>query len=380
MTAHPLLLYPTSADDPLFRYASGFGVEQGLYVRLGDREDVLVVSGLELERARAESAAAEILDRVDVGWRERRDVLGAWADVAAGLLRRRGVSAVRVAPTLPAAVYEELRRSGVGMEIDADLFVEERRRKTDEQLEGIRAAQRAAEAACREVVRGLAEATPRDGVLMRGGEPLTSEWLMARAQLVLGEHGCGTDEMIVCGAPDSALPHARGTGPIRAGGPVVIDIFPRHRASGYHGDLTRTVVVGDVPPRVRDMHRACLAALDEALRSLRAGADGRDVHRAACRVLVDAGYGTLTEGLEGEGDVPRMVHSTGHGIGLEVHEAPQLRDLSWPLAARDVVTVEPGLYLLGVGGVRVEDTVAVTDEGHDNLTTLTRDLEPDAYL
>lgn len=380
MSIEPLLLYAASSDDPVFRYASGFAVEQGLYVRFSQGDDLLVVSGLELERARGEASAARIVDRADLGWREQRDVLGAWAALAAGVLEGRGVRRVRVVQTLAAAVFEGLRAHQIEPVIDADLFVAERRRKSDAELASIRVAQDAAQAACREIVRRLAEAEEHDGMLLREGRHLTSEWLMARAQLVLGEHGCASGEMIVCGPPQSALPHARGAGPIHAGGPIVIDIFPRHQAGGYHGDLTRTVVAGPITPQVRDMHAACVAALDEGLRLLRAGVDGRDVHRGTCRILVDRGYGTLTKGLEGRADGPRMIHSTGHGIGLEVHEAPQLRDLGWRLETGDVVTVEPGLYQVGLGGVRVEDAAAVTGDGHVNLTSLPRDLELDAYL
>jgi Xaa-Pro aminopeptidase len=379
MPNEPILLCVTSHDS-LFHYASGFDVEQGLYIRFGPGDDVLAVSGLEVDRARVASPASRIVDRAEVGWVEQRDVHGSWAGLAAGLLRERGVDRVRIAPTLPAAVYAGLRRAGVEAEIEPELLVAERRRKSEPEIECIASAQRAAEAACTVVVRHLAEAQAKGEILHRDGRPLTSEWLMTEAQRVLGEHGCVSDEMIICGAPDNAMGHARGAGPIRAGAPVVIDIFPRHRESGYHGDLTRTVVAGPVPAVVREMYEASLAALEAGLAALREGVDGQEVHRAACRTLVEHGFGSYSPGLEGRLDRPRMVHSTGHGVGLEVHEPPQLRDVSWALGAGDVVTVEPGLYQLGLGGVRVEDTVVVTASGHRNLTTLTRSLDPAAYL
>jgi Xaa-Pro aminopeptidase len=110
------------------------------------------------------------------------------------------------------------------------------------------------------------------------------------------------------------------------------------------------------------------------------GVNGRDVHRAVCRTLVERGFGTTTAGFEGDPGGPRMIHSTGHGVGLEVHEAPQLRDLDYPLRAGDVVTVEPGLYQVGLGGVRVEDTGLVTANGFRNFTSLPRSLDPGDYL
>jgi len=128
------------------------------------------------------------------------------------------------------------------------------------------------------------------------------------------------------------------------------------------------------------MHDACVEALDAAVGLLTGGVNGRDVHQEVCRRLVGRGYGTSTRGFEGDPASPRLIHSTGHGVGLQVHEAPQLRDVDYPLVAGDVVTVEPGLYQVGLGGVRVEDTGLVTANGFRNFTTLPRSLDPEDYL
>jgi Xaa-Pro aminopeptidase len=162
---------------------------------------------------------------------------------------------------------------------------------------------------------------------------------------------------------------------------VIIDIFPSGRSSHYHGDLTRTVVVGDIPEEIKRMHASAVQALDAGIESIRAGVPGRDVHHAVCQVLVDRGYGTTTKGYEGPEGGPKMNHSTGHGVGLDVHEEPSLRGPSeGALQVGDVVTVEPGLYLLGLGGVRVEDTGMVIANGFENFTSLTRSLDPKDYL
>jgi Xaa-Pro aminopeptidase len=187
--------------------------------------------------------------------------------------------------------------------------------------------------------------------------------------------------MIIAGSPESALPHFRGEGPIRASAPVIIDIFAVGRSSHYHGDLTRTVVVGEIPEEFQRMHAATLQALDAGVESIRAGVPGKDVHLAVCQVLVDRGYGTTSAGYEGPEGVAKMNHSTGHGVGLDVHEEPSLRQTSdEPLREGDVVTVEPGLYKLGLGGVRIEDTGMVTANGFHNFTTITRSLNPKDYL
>jgi Xaa-Pro aminopeptidase len=376
----PLVLIPSGEADADFTYASGFPVETGLYIRFGDGDDVLVASPLEIDRARAQSRAARKLGFAEAGFVDHGE-FASWPRLAARMLREKGLEEARVSPRLQAAYLEELRSTGVAVEIDRDLFRAERRHKSPEEAGFIQAAQRAAEAAVTEVVRQLAQAEIRDGVLWLEGRQLTSERLYARAQLLLGEMGFSCPEMIVAGSPECAMPHFRGEGPIRAGAPVIIDIFPSGRTSHYYGDLTRTVVVGEVPDEIRRMHATALQALDAGIESIRAGVACRDVHHAVCQVLVDRGYGTTTKGYEGPEVGAKMNHSTGHGVGLDIHEEPSLRGPSEePLLEGDVVTVEPGLYLLGLGGVRIEDTGMVTSNGFANFTNITRSLDPKDYL
>jgi Xaa-Pro aminopeptidase len=327
-----------------------------------------------------QSKASKKLDFDEAGYEDHGPFVS-YGRLAAKLLRERSLESALVSPRLQAGYLEELRAAGIEVEVDRGLFRAERRRKSADEARFIEASQRAAEAAVVEVVSQLAQADIRDGVLWLEERPLTSERLYARASLLLGEKGFMCPDMIIAGSPESAMPHFRGEGAIRAGAPVIIDIFPSSRKTHYHGDLTRTVVVGAIPEEIRKMHAATLQALDAGIESIRAGASGRDVHHSVCHVLVDRGYGTTTKGFEGASGGPKMTHSTGHGVGLEVHEDPLLRGPEEEaLLAGDVVTVEPGLYLMGLGGVRVEDTGMVTKDGFKNFTTLTRSLDPRDYL
>jgi Xaa-Pro aminopeptidase len=376
----PVVLIPGGEGDADFTYATGFAVETGLYIRFGENDDVLVVSPLEIDRARIQSKTTRTLELDEAGF-EDHGPYASHARLAARLLRQRSAEEARVSARLQAGYLEELRATGLDIEIDRELFRTERRQKSQDEAGFILASQRAAEAAVVEVVSQLAQADIRDGILWLDESPLTSERLFARASLLLGEKGFTCPDMIIAGSPECALPHFRGEGAIRAGAPVIIDIFPSSRKTHYYGDLTRTVVVGDIPDEVRRMHAAVLQALDAGIESIRAGASGRDVHHGVCQVLVDRGYGTTTKGFEGQERVARMNHTTGHGVGLEIHEEPSLRGPDEnTLFEGEVVTVEPGLYLLGFGGVRVEDTGMVTREGFENFTTLTRSLDPRDYL
>lgn len=376
----PVILIPAGETDADFTYASGFSVETAAYIRFDDGDDVLVASPLEIDRARAESSAKLKLGLEEAGF-EDHGRYSSWADLAAKLLGERGLHQARVSPRLAAGYLDSLRAAGLEIEIDWSLFEAERRRKSAAEAEAIAESQRAAEAAMVSVVRELSRAEIKDGLLWLDGSLLTSERLFARAQLVLGERGCTCPDMIIASSPECAMPHYRGTGPIRAGAPVIIDIFPSSRSTHFHGDLTRTVVAGSIPEEVRRMHAAVLQALEAGIESIREGVSGSQVHRDVCQVLVDRGYGTSTEGFEGPAGGPKMNHSTGHGVGLDVHENPSLRPhADDPLLGGDVVTVEPGLYELGLGGVRVEDTGMVTENGFRNFTTLTRSLDPKDYL
>ncbi len=376
----PIVLIPSGEGDADFTYATGFAVETSLYIRFGDGDDVLVTSPLEIERARAQSKTKSVLLLEDAGYEEAGPFIS-YARLAARMLREREIESARVSPRLQAGYLEAMRGAGLDVEVDRGLFVAERRRKSPDEARFIQASQGAAEAAVIEVVSQLAQADTRDGILWLDERPLTSERLYARASLLLGEKGFACPDMIIAGSPECAMPHFRGEGPIRAGAPVIIDIFPASRTTHYHGDLTRTVVVGEVPEEIHRMHAAVLQALDAGIESIKTGASGRDVHQGVCQVLVDRGYGTTTKGFEGADGGARMNHSTGHGVGLDVHEEPTLRGPNEnTLLEGDVVTVEPGLYLMGLGGVRIEDTGMVTSDGFKNFTTLTRSLDPRDYL
>jgi len=183
MTEETLLLAARDGD-PAFRYASGFEVETGIYLRFGEGDDVLCVSALEHGRARAEGRAARVVDRATVGWAEGQGESTNWARVARRLLDERGRDRVRVSGDLPAALYVALRDQGLAVDIDPALFVAERRTKTPAEVEHIQAAQDAAQAALRAVVHRLREARPGDdGLLWEGDAPLSSERLLARCQV-----------------------------------------------------------------------------------------------------------------------------------------------------------------------------------------------------
>jgi len=164
---------------------------------------------------------------------------------------------------------------------------------------------------------------------------------------------------------------------LRAGLPIVLDIFPFDKVSRYWGDMTRTVVRGTPPPEVARMWDAVLEAQQAGLDAVKPGANGRDVHLACCETFKKHGFGSVTKGYRDIQSDARFIHGTGHGVGLEIHEFPRVGDIDVTLEVGDVVTVEPGLYDPRFGGIRIEDLVVVTESGCRNLTTLPKTFRLD---
>jgi Xaa-Pro aminopeptidase len=289
-----------------------------------------------------------------------------------------GVKSAVVPETFPLWLADRLRERGVELTVDGEFFDERRRVKTEEELAGMRRAQRAAEAgmdAARDLLR---RATQNGGDMLEvDGEPLTVERVKVAMSEAFVRNGATADEFIVAPGAQGAVGHDMGSGPIRAGVPIVIDIWPRDNESFVYCDMTRTFVVGDVPEQVAEWHRLTKEALDRAIADIRDGANGRAVYDGTCEIFEAAGEPTQRTKEAGKTLADGFFHGLGHGVGLEVHEQPGMGLASkGVLRAGDVVTVEPGLYRQGYGGVRLEDLVLVTENGAENLTQYPYDLAP----
>ncbi|HEY6961378.1 MAG TPA: M24 family metallopeptidase [Gaiellaceae bacterium] len=291
------------------------------------------------------------------------------AELALRGVKEVGVTSAVVPESFPLWLADHLRANGVELTVDRDFFEDRRRAKTGAQLAGMRRAQRAAEAAmdaARELLRTKVQ---------NGG--LTVEEVKAAMNVVFAEHSTTADDFIVAPGPQGAVGHDMGSGPIQPGVPVVIDIWPRDNESFVFCDMTRTFVVGDVPDDVREWHRLCKEALDRAISEIKPGADGKSIYDGTCEIFEAAGEPTQRTKEQGKPLSDGFFHGLGHGVGLEVHEQPGLGMISdKQLVPGDVVTVEPGLYRKGYGGVRLEDLILVTEDGAENLTQYPYDLEP----
>ena len=292
------------------------------------------------------------------------------------IARSLGLRDAVVPEFFPLLHADALRADGVELTVDQRFFDDRRRRKTPRQLDGIRSASRAAEAGTAAIAALLRRSEAGDAGRSLGGDPLTCELLRDAAMDAFAAHGCRAEEIIVARGPQSADGHDPGSGRLANDDVLVCDLFPRDDASGCFADMTRTFTVGTPDPEIVAWHGDCLEALELAREMTGPGVNGADVYEAVCAFFEERGHPTRRSVAEGEVLREGFNHGLGHGVGLDVHEAPYLGKIGHDLVVGDVITLEPGLYRHGFGGVRVEDLVLVTEDGCETITRFPTALDP----
>jgi Xaa-Pro aminopeptidase len=360
--------YDDASNSDLY-YVTGFSAPDPFFAVYTPDATGILASSLEYGRATRESRADVVKRFSDYNLGEKREEHGpkkAGHLVRVEFLADLGCEAVATNAEFPLGIADALREEGVTVEADDDGVVTDIRAvKTDEEVEYVRRAQRANETAMARAEQLIRGADVVDGVLHHDGEPLTSEFVRQEIEITLLRNGCSLDETIVACGSDAADPHNRGSGPLEADEMVIVDIFPRDKASKYHADMTRTFLNGTPSETQQEWYDVTHEALDAALDALGPGVSGEEVNQAVVDVYQDHGHPTIFTDPETE---TGFIHSTGHGVGLDVHEMPGVSRGSDELRPGHVVTIEPGLYDPEVGGVRIEDLVVVTEDGCENLT------------
>jgi Xaa-Pro aminopeptidase len=353
-----------SSRNPDVRYLTRFRTDDPvIFIKRPEEQGRIVVGQMEVARAIRESAATPI-SRAESGlldmMKEEPDPVKAIARTIAHLAG----GDVLVPPSLPYQVGHELEALG-RVVIDANSVRSMRSVKDNGELTQIRAVQNAAEVAMDCAVTMIRDAVTVKDVLFHQDAPLTSERVRAAMHKSLADAGCHALDTIVSCGKDTAIPHVVGSGPLLTNEPIVIDIFPQHDYSGYYSDMTRTVARGEPDGDIVEMYQAVREAQDRGQSLLRAGVTGQEVHQAVVDLLSEMGFESGNRGF---------IHNLGHGVGLEVHEQPSLGPGGGKLAAGNVVTVEPGLYYEGTGGIRLENIYAITECGSVCYTRFPREF------
>jgi Xaa-Pro aminopeptidase len=369
------LHYAAPEGDADMLYATGFlAPDPLLFLQLG-RLRLIAASDLELGRARRSARVHRVLSwSAYVREIERQGRRATVARVIRRVLADHGVTRVDVPGRFPLALARDLTRGGVRLSTATGPFWPQRETKRADEVRAITGALRAAEAGIAAGICALRMCrVGGDGFLRQAGRRFTAEDLRAAVNTAVLARGA-VPAHTICACGDQAVdPHEGGHGPLRAHAPIVIDVFPRAEATGYFADITRTVVRGRASERVREIYAVVSEALDVALAAVRPGRSGAAVHAQVHEHFKRRGFTTG----ERRGRMQGFIHGTGHGVGLEIHEAPAISSCqpSQRLRRGHVIALEPGLYYLDLGGVRIEDLAVVTKTGHQMLTRLPRLLE-----
>lgn len=288
---------------------------------------------------------------------------GALLECVARACEQIGVRDAITPPDFPLDAADFLRNRGIALAPDRAIFEMRRRRKTEPEIAGIRRAQRSAERAMAEVRAAL-----------RAGER-SCEALQSLVAMSFARSGMEFDNMVIAHGAQTGTPLDFGSGWIDEGEPIIVDLWPRDRVSGCHADMSRTFCLGEAPPELARMHRACLEVAREVERRVRPGVRTGELAAAACDLFEDYGFRTFRDAAKGERVQEGAIHLISHGVGLDIIEEPFVWLGDTEIVAGDVFSVEPGLYRPGWGGCRIEDLVHVVDDGVELLTSFDYELE-----
>ena len=367
MTQPAILLYADSERSADMLYLGRIQVPDAFVAFVARGKKYAVLGALELGRARKESAFDKVLQletylqRARKRWPDRKP---GPAEVVALVAAEFRVKNFYIPDDFPAGLATRISQLGVGLTIVTDAIFPEREVKTRTEIAAIREGNRCSAAGLDAAERLRRASKVKGRQLLHEGKPLTSERLRRTIEVACLEAGGISHGTIAAGGDQACDPHCVGHGPLRANELIVVDVFPRVQTTGYHGDMTRTFLRGRASDAQRALVEAVRAAQFGAMQSIRAGVNGRDIHRGVIAEFEQRGYATRHTAKGSVG----FFHGTGHGLGLAVHELPRMSTVDHTLLKDSVVTVEPGLYYPGLGGCRIEDVVQITARGVKQLS------------
>ena len=368
----PRLIFASSEESADLLYATKFSVpDPVLFLRQNGKTTVLL-SDLEIDRGKKEAKVDEViaLSSVEHLLQKGRKGKPPIEKTIAFFLRQRRVRKAAVPYNFPVGLANGLAKEGISVVSVAGLFWSEREYKTEGELQSIRRAIRITEIGLARGMEVLQAAEIKSGKrLVWAGKALTSEKLRAEIDTAILQAGGTPTGTIVAGGEQACDPHDRGSGPLKADSLIILDVFPRDARSGYYGDLTRTVVRGKANEAQRQLWWTVYEAQKLALRKICAGGSGGSLQAEVAEFFRQQGYPAEIR----DGRWVGFFHGLGHGFGLAIHEQPRIAKTNFKTG--QVLTVEPGLYFPGVGGVRIEDDGVVTEKGFKVLSKFGKQLE-----
>jgi len=368
-----LMMYAASEYDSNLYYAVKFSVPDPFpFFNIGGKT-IILMSDLELSRAQKQAKVDEVVPYSDIQLQAKKQGVErpGVADVTACFLKRKKVREITVPYNFNLGLADALRQRGIRVFSKEEPFFEERVTKSTEEIRKITQSLRHTEAAIHKVENLLRASKVVGKKIAYRGQWVTSELLKKVLNVSMMENNCIGSHTIVASGDQGCDPHQEGSGFIWANQSLVVDVFPRSADTFYYADITRTFVKGKPSPALKAQYEAVKTAQEKGIGMVAPGVNGKDVHKAIQADMESKGY--MTE--RRMGTMVGFFHGTGHGLGLDVHEAPRVNASDHVLRKGEVITVEPGLYYPGVGAVRIEDLLVVTPKGHQNLTVYPKKFE-----
>ena len=365
-TKNRLIIDSSENNSDLF-YRTGFFVPDAVIYIENNGKRTLILNDLEYERGKSESLVEEVISYSEcVKKLKAKNIKNiSVLDIAALVLKQKRIKSLEVQKDFPVFYADGLRKRGFRINVaKGSMFYPERLVKNEGEIKHLRKSLRKTVDAMDLAINIISKSKIKNSRLYYKGSALTSEKVKSYINSYLAEFEFTASHTIVAGGKDSWMPHNTGSGQLYANKPIIIDIFPRSQNSGYYGDMTRTVVKGKPSEELVRMYNTVLEGQKLGLKLIKHGIKAKTVHKSIVDVFDNKGFNT--ELLEGK--MQGFIHSTGHGLGLDIHEPPRISLNNETLVKGNVVTVEPGLYYEKLGGIRIEDTVLVTNKGCINLT------------
>ena len=369
-----ILIIADSEKDSNMFYATGFmAPDPFVFIRIKD-EKIMAIGDLELDRAESQSKVDKVLplSKYENKLKKKGKKDPKLIEVVIAILRELNVKRILVPADFDVEYADFLRKKGSKLKVKKGTFFDSREVKKEHEINHIIKTLRETETSLNMAIDFVRKSKIKNGLLYtRNGHPITSESIRRMIDVELMRRGCTAKHTIVSCGEQSCVPHNVGSGPLRANESIIFDVFPKDEQTGYYADISRTIVKGKASAQLKKMYRAVESAQNIAFKSARNGAKGNVIHSKIVKHLRSLGFKTG----KSKGKMRGFFHGTGHGVGLDVHEPPRISKAKCTLKTGNVVTVEPGLYYPGIGGVRLEDMILITDNGCVNLTKSPKVLE-----
>ena len=370
----PILLITDSERDSNMYYATGFMAPDPFVYIQNSGKKTIIINDLELDRARSQSKADKVLSisKYENIARKKGSRSSGFVGVVSAALREMKISSLQVPANFSVEYADLLRKEGFKLEVKIGPFFNSREIKDEVETGYIVKTLRETEKALEKGIDCIRKSNIKDGFLYsKRNCQITSESIRCKINVELIKRGLTAKHTIVSCGEQSCEPHNVGSGPLRANEPIIFDVFPKDEQTGYYADISRTVVKGKASRTLRKMYKAVTSAQELVFDVAKSGAQGNTIHRKVMKHLTSLGFKTG----KSKGKMQGFFHGTGHGVGLDIHEPPRISKTKCTLNTGNIVTVEPGLYYPGVGGVRLEDMILITDNGCINLTKSPKILE-----